>query len=355
MTFINQPFVTALDDNGDPHSFALMKPYAAGSTTPLDTYREKELQNKHPWPVEADEGGRFPQIFLQAFAYDLRLETANGAHIRTDEDVQATGAGLAQNVVDALLLAGSRLDALYLAVGDEVTYASKVGQVIGADDLIWLTDNGATYAVKANLRPYTVPATLNPDDLLTVATGGGVSTQDFADLVQTVATQGQTDFDRHVAQAGHITALTSRVVALETNAVTPVTGVLVQQSPLPTRTVQMGQSYSDVNVKAFYEEAGATDTDYSGHTFTLSGAPEGVTIGSTTGRITVAPSTGQTAGDYSATVTVDGGSVGTLSMSILFTLLSEAGTTPSPPPPPAPAPGISAPIWNAFMGSGVLP
>lgn len=85
------PWFTGLDDDGAIVPGGLLYMYLAGTTTPLDTYFDAEMipQNLNSNPIVLDSAGRCV-IFLQASTYKFVLKDADGALIKSVDNVAAT-------------------------------------------------------------------------------------------------------------------------------------------------------------------------------------------------------------------------------------------------------------------------
>ena len=117
----------AIDSSGAPYSGALLYVYLHGTTTLADLFTESTLTTPLANPVEADSGGRFPQIHVAIGPlYDLVQKTSGGVTITTYESlsgVQADSGDLTRT------FSGARLRASSGDIGDGDT-----GLVIEAGD-----------------------------------------------------------------------------------------------------------------------------------------------------------------------------------------------------------------------------
>jgi len=82
-----QPFVKAIDVNGDPISGAKLATFFAGTTTPIAVYTDSALTIPHTNPVIANSRGEFDQIFLSNAEHRLILSDASDAQIAIYENV----------------------------------------------------------------------------------------------------------------------------------------------------------------------------------------------------------------------------------------------------------------------------
>jgi hypothetical protein len=87
------PWLYALDANGAPCGYALAYFYAAGTTTPVDTYSDVGLTTANTNPVVGDVAGVIGPVYLSpGSSYKLVLKTNAGVTIRTQDNIAATPA-----------------------------------------------------------------------------------------------------------------------------------------------------------------------------------------------------------------------------------------------------------------------
>lgn len=110
------PKFTGLDSNGDPVSSGKLYAYAAGTTTPLDTYTDSDLATPNANPVVLDSAGR-ATVFLSSNAYKFVLKTSADVAVWTQDNVSATT--LTTLVGEAVPLFGNPM-----ASTDETSYPS---------------------------------------------------------------------------------------------------------------------------------------------------------------------------------------------------------------------------------------
>lgn len=89
------PRQTALDDDANPLSGALLYFYQTGTTNPQAVYVDAAITTSHANPVVADSTGEFPKIYFNpnaSFNYRARLTTASGVQLYQEDDLdrQAT-------------------------------------------------------------------------------------------------------------------------------------------------------------------------------------------------------------------------------------------------------------------------
>lgn len=163
------PKLQFFDDNGLVLSGGLLYSYAAGSTTPLGTYSNADLDPTHANanPVVLDAAGR-ALVFLANLAYKLVLKTSAGATIWTVDNIQSnqfTGIVLATvtsnhvlsvtDGTDLMVLAdptaGALTVTLYTAVGNAGAriLVKKIGS---SNNAVTVKANGAETMDGSNTR-----------------------------------------------------------------------------------------------------------------------------------------------------------------------------------------------------------
>ena len=85
---IPDPIFTGIDANGNPISGGKLYAYAAGTTTPQDTYTSSALTSANPNPVVLDSAGR-ATIFLSSDSYKFILKTSADVLVWEVDNVQA--------------------------------------------------------------------------------------------------------------------------------------------------------------------------------------------------------------------------------------------------------------------------
>jgi hypothetical protein len=128
-----------LDANGDPVSGGRAYIYSAGTTTSVTPYADPNLATAHGNFVTANAAGEFPDTYVPAGTYDIRLTDADEAVLYERQDVIA-GGGVTGNT-----------PAQYGAAGDGVTDDTDaiVAWAADADNLIKSCTPGATYLCSA--------------------------------------------------------------------------------------------------------------------------------------------------------------------------------------------------------------
>lgn len=92
------PYQTVIDATGTPIPGGLLFFYSSGTSNPLNTYADSALTIPNPNPVQADAGGQFPNIFMQAAAYKVVLTDSLLNQIWTADPVTGIGGGGAGSV-----------------------------------------------------------------------------------------------------------------------------------------------------------------------------------------------------------------------------------------------------------------
>lgn len=86
------------DSDGAPLDGALLYTYLAGTTTPATTYNDSDLDPSHANanPIEADAGGLFGPIFLDALSYKFILKTSAGVIVWSQDEIISTAVAAAE-------------------------------------------------------------------------------------------------------------------------------------------------------------------------------------------------------------------------------------------------------------------
>lgn len=90
-SYAPNPVFTGWDDNGDPLAAGLLYTYAAGTTTPLATFNNVDLDpilHQNANPIVLDAAGR-ATIFLSPTSYKWILKTSAGVTIWTRDNIGA--------------------------------------------------------------------------------------------------------------------------------------------------------------------------------------------------------------------------------------------------------------------------
>ena len=82
------PKFTGLDNDGNPLSGGKVYFYAAGTSTPLDTYTSSALTSANANPVVLDSAGR-ATIYLSSNSYKVHLKTSADASVWEVDNVQS--------------------------------------------------------------------------------------------------------------------------------------------------------------------------------------------------------------------------------------------------------------------------
>jgi hypothetical protein len=88
------PFEQQMDNSGEPLNGGTLQFYVAGTTTPQNTFSDLALTIPNDNPIELNPAGR---VMTNVYAplntlYDIVLKDSDGNTIRTEEDVEVTGA-----------------------------------------------------------------------------------------------------------------------------------------------------------------------------------------------------------------------------------------------------------------------
>jgi hypothetical protein len=97
-TIYAQHFVQFFDDNGDPLAGGKLYAYAAGTTTPKDTYTTAAGGTANANPVILDAAGR-ATIFLSG-SYKFTLHTSADVLVKTTDNVSAFASSISGGVSD---------------------------------------------------------------------------------------------------------------------------------------------------------------------------------------------------------------------------------------------------------------
>src|SRR5258708_3576554 len=89
-TLAPSPYLTVLDDDGNPVSLALIYTYLSGLSTPSPTYADSGGVALNDNPIEADSAGRYTAYLPAGISQKWVVKTAGGlAVIRTIDPVTA--------------------------------------------------------------------------------------------------------------------------------------------------------------------------------------------------------------------------------------------------------------------------
>jgi hypothetical protein len=129
------------DNNGDPLSGCKLYTYAAGTSTPLNTYTDATLGVANANPVVCDAAGRLT-AFLSPTSYKLVLKTSADVTVWSADNVSAIP--LAEVEMDVSGTAGETLTAGQVAVMSDGTSSTTAGRWYKADADATYTSTGAT-------------------------------------------------------------------------------------------------------------------------------------------------------------------------------------------------------------------
>lgn len=130
-TVMPSPKFLGYDNNGNPLSGGKLNCYAAGTSTPQNTYADSALSTPNANPVILDSAGRATVYLTPGQAYKFVLTDANNVTIYTQDNVQASPTSA--SVVDIVGTAGATITAgqpVYLSDGSG---GKTVGQWYPAD------------------------------------------------------------------------------------------------------------------------------------------------------------------------------------------------------------------------------
>lgn len=107
------------DANDDPYAGAKVYFYAAGTTTPLDTYSDNALSSANANPVVCDADGKVPSVWMKKASYKWVIKNSDGSvTIDTVDNFDASDGlatiwcGTAGGTADALTLTVTGITAL---------------------------------------------------------------------------------------------------------------------------------------------------------------------------------------------------------------------------------------------------
>jgi hypothetical protein len=176
------PFLHPINGSGTPYPLAKAYFYVAGTTTPQDTYSDKDLTIPNTNPVVADANGLFGQIFLGSGTYDVVLKTSADATIWTAEDVAAAAVSAATTTVSGIIELATTAEAL---TGTSATLGMTPATVAAA------VQQGFSYGTTGgSANAITVTPTIAPTALASgmecyfraSSTNTGATTINYADL-----------------------------------------------------------------------------------------------------------------------------------------------------------------------------
>lgn len=88
MATLLNPFIRALDANGDAVSGGQLAVFEAGTTTPVTTYSDRELTTAQAQPLIANSAGEFAQSFVASGIYKIRVSDADGVTLYENDNVR---------------------------------------------------------------------------------------------------------------------------------------------------------------------------------------------------------------------------------------------------------------------------
>ena len=90
-TLFGLPLSQRVDANGRPLSGGLLYIYAAGTTTPSDTFEDYALSNINSFPLVLDSAGTIPEFWVADGSYRARLTTSTGTEVFDSLSITAIG------------------------------------------------------------------------------------------------------------------------------------------------------------------------------------------------------------------------------------------------------------------------
>lgn len=88
MATLLNPFIRAVDANGDPVSGGQLALFDAGTTTPVTTYSDRALSTAQAQPLIANAAGEFEQSFVEPGVYKIRASDADGVTLYENDNVR---------------------------------------------------------------------------------------------------------------------------------------------------------------------------------------------------------------------------------------------------------------------------
>lgn len=88
MATLLNPFIRAMDANGDPVSGGKLAVFLAGTTTPVTTYSDRSLTTAQAQPLIANAAGEFEQSFVAAGIYKIRVSGSDDVVLYENDNVR---------------------------------------------------------------------------------------------------------------------------------------------------------------------------------------------------------------------------------------------------------------------------
>jgi hypothetical protein len=160
----------AIDEDANVIPGALLYAYAAGTDTPQDTYTTSDLDVANSNPVEADDGGLFPPIYLgESAGYKFVLTDADDVEIWSQDQVLDPGAYFASNFGTAMAVGSRNVTTGYT--------------LLSTDRLVTVASSGATTFNLLAASSFTGEVTIK-----NMSGGTVVITPNGSDTIDTLAT-----------------------------------------------------------------------------------------------------------------------------------------------------------------------
>lgn len=155
------------DANGNPVSGAKAKFYQTGTTTPITVYTDDALAIPHAWPVVADSGGRFAQVFYGG-AFQPKVIVTNASDVtlwQMDPAVMIDGtASAAENITFSPVVGNAAVNVQDAIENNTTGLAGKVPVTRTISAGLGLTGGGDLSANR------TISLALLDDDTFSTAT-----------------------------------------------------------------------------------------------------------------------------------------------------------------------------------------
>ena len=88
MATLLNPFIRAMDANGDPVSGGKLAVFLAGTSTAVTTYSDRALTSAQAQPLIANSAGEFAQSFVAAGVYKIRVRDADDNTLYENDNVR---------------------------------------------------------------------------------------------------------------------------------------------------------------------------------------------------------------------------------------------------------------------------
>jgi hypothetical protein len=189
-----QPKAQFFDANGSPLVGGKVYTYAAGTTTPLETYTDASGATPNTNPVILDSRGECNLWFSNATSYKVVLESATDALQWTVDNIATYGTLASQNSNNVAITGGTitGVDLTVNVVGDVSGNAGTVTNGVYLDAIQTVTNKTLTGLASVSTindslgTPYTIGYRSVPQSLNTTAAASDVGKHLFVSLTTTV-------------------------------------------------------------------------------------------------------------------------------------------------------------------------